>query len=34
MLIAIPWGHHVNLLDKIEQPAPRLYYPQATARFG
>ncbi len=25
MVIAIPWGHHVNLLVKIEQPAQRLY---------
>ena len=34
MVIAIPWGHHVNLLAKIEQPAQRLYYLHATARFG
>lgn len=34
MVIAIPWGHHVNLLAKIQQPAQRLYYLQATARFG
>ena len=34
MVVAIPWGHHVNLLAKIEQPAQRLYYLQATARFG
>ena len=34
MVIAIPWGHHVNLLAKIEDPAQRLYYLQATARFG
>ncbi len=34
MVIAIPWGHHVYLLAKIEQPAQRLYYLQATARFG
>jgi predicted nuclease of restriction endonuclease-like (RecB) superfamily len=33
-VVAIPWGHHVNLLAKIEQPAQRLYYLQATARFG
>ena len=32
MVIAIPWGHHVNLLAKIEQPTQRLYYLQATAR--
>lgn len=34
MVVATPWGHHVNLLAKIEQPAQRLYYLQATARFG
>jgi predicted nuclease of restriction endonuclease-like (RecB) superfamily len=34
MVIAIPWGHHVYLLAKIEQPAQRLYYLRATARFG
>jgi hypothetical protein len=34
MVVAIPWGHHVNLLAKIQQPAQRLYYLQATARFG
>ncbi len=34
VVVAIPWGHHVNLLAKIEQPAQRLYYLQAAARFG
>jgi predicted nuclease of restriction endonuclease-like (RecB) superfamily len=34
MVVAIPWGHHVNLLAKIQQPAQRLYYLQATAHFG
>jgi predicted nuclease of restriction endonuclease-like (RecB) superfamily len=34
MVVAIPWGHHVNLIARIEQPAQRLYYLQATARFG
>ena len=34
MVVATPWGHHVNLLAKIQQPAQRLYYRQATARFG
>ena len=34
MVTAIPWGHHVNLLAKIAQPSQRLYYLQATARFG
>jgi predicted nuclease of restriction endonuclease-like (RecB) superfamily len=34
MVVATPWGHHINLLAKIQQPAQRLYYLQATARFG
>jgi predicted nuclease of restriction endonuclease-like (RecB) superfamily len=34
MVAAVPWGHHVNLLAKIEHPAQRAYYLQATARFG
>lgn len=34
MVTAIPWGHHVNLMAKVAQPAQRLYYLQATARFG
>jgi predicted nuclease of restriction endonuclease-like (RecB) superfamily len=34
IVVAVPWGHHVNLLAKIEQPGQRLYYLQATARFG
>jgi predicted nuclease of restriction endonuclease-like (RecB) superfamily len=34
MVVAIPWGHHVNLMAKVTQPASRLYYLQATARFG
>jgi predicted nuclease of restriction endonuclease-like (RecB) superfamily len=34
MVVAIPWGHHVNMLAKIAHPSQRLYYLQATARFG
>ncbi len=30
----IPWGHHRLILDKITDPAGRLYYLRATARFG
>jgi predicted nuclease of restriction endonuclease-like (RecB) superfamily len=30
----IPWGHHVVILDKAPEPASRLYYLRATARFG
>ena len=34
LLCPIPWGHHVEILKKIKAPAARLYYLQATARFG
>jgi predicted nuclease of restriction endonuclease-like (RecB) superfamily len=30
----IPWGHHRFLLDKVPDFAARLWYIQATARFG
>jgi len=30
----IPWGHHILLLNKITDPAARLYYLRATARLG
>jgi len=31
---SIPWGHHVFLLGRLADPAARLYYLRATARFG
>jgi len=31
---AVPWGHHVELLKKVEDPATRLYYLRATAQLG
>ena len=31
---AVPWGHHVNLLSKLEDAGQRLFYLKATARFG
>jgi predicted nuclease of restriction endonuclease-like (RecB) superfamily len=34
MVAAVPWGHHANILAKITDPAVRLYYLRATARFG
>jgi predicted nuclease of restriction endonuclease-like (RecB) superfamily len=30
----IPWGHHLAILNKIVDPASRLYYLRATAKFG
>lgn len=34
IVVAVPWGHHVNLVAKVEQPEQRLYYLRATASFG
>lgn len=31
---AIPWGHHVEMLNKLTNPAARLFYLRATAQFG
>jgi predicted nuclease of restriction endonuclease-like (RecB) superfamily len=30
----IPWGQHLTILNKISEPAARLYYLRATAQFG
>ena len=34
MVATVPWGHHANILAKLIDPAARLYYLRATARFG
>ena len=34
MLAAIPWGHHLLVLNKLTQPAARFFYLRATAQFG
>ena len=34
LITAVPWGHHANVLAKLTDPAARLYYLRATARFG
>jgi predicted nuclease of restriction endonuclease-like (RecB) superfamily len=34
MVAAVPWGHHINVLAKLNDPASRLFYLIATARFG
>jgi predicted nuclease of restriction endonuclease-like (RecB) superfamily len=34
LVATVPWGHHANVLAKLTDPAARLYYLQATARFG
>lgn len=34
LLAGVPWGQNLLILKKLTDPAARLYYLQATARFG
>jgi predicted nuclease of restriction endonuclease-like (RecB) superfamily len=34
LVAEIPWGHNLLILNKLIDPAARLYYLRATARFG
>ena len=34
LVAEVPWGHHRLILDKLADPAARLYYLRATACFG
>jgi predicted nuclease of restriction endonuclease-like (RecB) superfamily len=34
LVAAVPWGPHRFILDKLSDPAARLYYLRATAQFG
>lgn len=34
LVVDVPWGHHVNVLMKVVDPAARLYYLKGSARFG
>jgi predicted nuclease of restriction endonuclease-like (RecB) superfamily len=34
LIASVPWGHHVNLLTKVTDPAARIYYLRATAQLG
>jgi predicted nuclease of restriction endonuclease-like (RecB) superfamily len=34
LVAAVPWGHHRFILDKLSDPAARLYYLRATAQCG
>jgi predicted nuclease of restriction endonuclease-like (RecB) superfamily len=34
LVSVIPWGHHVNALATVTDPAARVYYLRATAQFG
>ena len=33
LIAPIPWGHHVELLKKVKDPAARVYYLRATAQL-
>ena len=34
LVASIPWGHHVNILAKLADPAARIFYLRATAQLG
>ena len=34
LVCVVPWGHHANALIRIQDHSARLWYLQATARFG
>jgi predicted nuclease of restriction endonuclease-like (RecB) superfamily len=34
LVSSVPWGHHVELMKKVKDPAARLYYLRATAQCG
>ena len=34
LVAEVPWGHHLLILNKLTDPAARLYYLRATAQFG
>lgn len=34
LVAELPWGHHLLILNKLDQPAQRLYYLRATTAFG
>lgn len=34
LVASIPWGHHLLILNKLTDPAARLYYLRATAQLG
>jgi len=34
LIAQVPWGHHLSILNKLTDPAARLYYLRATAQLG
>ena len=33
LVVITPWGHHVELLNKVKDPAAHIYYIRATAKL-
>jgi len=33
-LSPVPWGHHIEIMKKIKEPAARLWYLRVATRFG
>ncbi len=34
LVVEIPWGHHLLILNKLAEPSARIYYLRATAQLG
>jgi predicted nuclease of restriction endonuclease-like (RecB) superfamily len=34
LVLALPWGHHAELMAKVKEPAARQWYMQAAVQFG
>ena len=34
LAVLVPWGHHLEIMKKVPEPAGRLYYLLATASYG
>ena len=34
LVAEVPWGHHIMIIEKLTDPAVRLWYLRATANFG
>jgi len=34
LVASVPWGHHANVLAKVDDSAARIFYLRATARYG
>ena len=34
LVAKIPWGHHIEIMNKVKKPLAKVYYLQSTAEFG